>query len=105
MALPKGKISKARKHSRRANWKPAVPGHRCSARQCQSDEAWLAVARRHCAFLHGRRAVPPPPPDEAGPAPSRRPAARRGRQAAPWVSAVLPGFLRSPAIPCARPRW
>ena len=26
MALPKGKISKARKHSRRANWKLIVPG-------------------------------------------------------------------------------
>ena len=26
MALPKGKISKARKHSRRANWKLTVPG-------------------------------------------------------------------------------
>ena len=26
MALPKGKISKARKHSRRANWKLPVPG-------------------------------------------------------------------------------
>ncbi len=26
MALPKGKISKARKHSRRANWKLALPG-------------------------------------------------------------------------------
>jgi len=25
MALPKGKISKARKHSRRANWKLTVP--------------------------------------------------------------------------------
>ena len=26
MAVPKGKISKARKHSRRANWKLALPG-------------------------------------------------------------------------------
>ena len=26
MALPKGKISKARKHSRRANWKLSLPG-------------------------------------------------------------------------------
>ena len=26
MALPKGKISKARKHRRRANWKLTVPG-------------------------------------------------------------------------------
>ena len=26
MALPKGKISKARKHSRRANWKLTLPG-------------------------------------------------------------------------------
>ena len=25
MALPKGKISKARKHSRRANWKLSLP--------------------------------------------------------------------------------
>ena len=26
MAVPKGKISKARKHSRRANWKLTTPG-------------------------------------------------------------------------------
>ena len=26
MAVPKGKISKARKHARRANWKLSLPG-------------------------------------------------------------------------------
>ena len=26
MAVPKGKISKARKHSRRANWRLLIPG-------------------------------------------------------------------------------
>ena len=38
MAVPKGKISKARKHSRRANWKISAPGiaacPRCQHMNC-----------------------------------------------------------------------
>ena len=37
MAVPKGKISKARKHSRRANWKISAPGIVACPR-CQPPE-------------------------------------------------------------------
>ena len=49
MALPKGKISKARKHSRRANWKLTVPGiveMKLAHRVC-----------KHCGFYKGVQVV------------------------------------------------
>ena len=51
MAVPKGKISKARKHSRRANWKLSLPGiSECP--QChQMKPAHRAC--KHCGYYKG----------------------------------------------------
>ena len=69
MALPKGKISKARKHSRRANWKLTVPGivecpqcHQMKLAQVQQghphraqDRKWQEDPRvQALRFLQGR---------------------------------------------------
>ena len=52
MALPKGKISKARKHSRRANWKLTVPGI-VECPQCHQMKLAHRVCK-HCGFYKGR---------------------------------------------------
>ena len=51
MALPKGKISKARKHSRRANWKLTVPGI-VECPQCHQ----MKLAHRVCKHCGSTRA-------------------------------------------------
>ena len=51
MALPKGKISKARKHSRRANWKVTVPGI-VECPQCHQMKLAHRVCK-HCGFYKG----------------------------------------------------
>lgn len=51
MALPKGKISKARKHSRRANWKLTVPGI-VECPQCHQMKLAHRVCK-HCGFYKG----------------------------------------------------
>ena len=46
MALPKGKISKARKHSRRANWKLSLPGiGECPQCQCARIAVIITASR------------------------------------------------------------
>lgn len=52
MALPKGKISKARKHSRRANWKIGAPSIvKCP--RCQKMKLSHRVCK-HCGYYDGR---------------------------------------------------
>ena len=55
MALPKGKISKARKHSRRANWKLTVPG----IVECNQFHQMKLAHRvcKHCGFSTGGQGV------------------------------------------------
>ena len=55
MALPKGKISKARKHSRRANWKLTVPGI-VECPQCHQMKLAHRVCN-HCGFYTGMQVV------------------------------------------------
>ena len=55
MAVPKGKISKARKHSRRANWKLALPGiSECP--QCHQMKLAHRVCM-HCGYYKGVHVV------------------------------------------------
>jgi large subunit ribosomal protein L32 len=56
MAVPKGKISKARKHSRRsAHWKLALPGIvKCP--RCQKMKM-AHHACRHCGYYDGRQVI------------------------------------------------
>ena len=55
MALPKGKISKARKHSRQANWKLSLPGIvECS--QCHQMKLAHRVCK-HCGYYKGTQVV------------------------------------------------
>ena len=55
MAVPKGKISKARKHSRRANWKLAMPGiSECP--QCHQMKLAHRVCT-HCGYYKGVQVV------------------------------------------------
>ena len=57
MALPKGKISKARKHSRRANWKLNLPGiGECP--QCHQMKLSHRVCK-HCGYYNGVQVVVP----------------------------------------------
>ena len=52
MALPKGKISKARKHSRQANWKISAPSIvKCP--RCQMMKLSHRVCN-HCGYYDGR---------------------------------------------------
>ena len=55
MALPKGKISKARKHSRRANWKLEAP----AIVECpQSHQMKLAHhVCKNCGYYNGVQVV------------------------------------------------
>ena len=55
MALPKGKISKARKHSRRANWKLTLPGiGKCP--QCGQMKLSHRVCK-NCGYYNGVQVV------------------------------------------------
>ncbi len=55
MALPKGKISKARKHSRRANWKLALPG----IVECPQCHQMMLAHRvcKQCGYYKGVQVV------------------------------------------------
>ncbi len=52
MIGPKGKISKARKHSRRANWKITAPSIVACPR-CQKMKQTHRVCK-HCGYYDGR---------------------------------------------------
>ena len=55
MALPKGKISKARKHSRRANWKLEAPTIvECS--QCHKMKLAHRVCK-NCGYYDGKQVI------------------------------------------------
>ena len=55
MALPKGKISKARKHARRANWKISAPSIvKCP--RCQKMKLAHRVCK-HCGYYDGAQVV------------------------------------------------
>ena len=55
MAVPKRRTSKARKRSRKANWKVSLPG----IVECpQCHEAKLAhIVCKHCGYYDGKQAV------------------------------------------------
>ena len=55
MAVPKGKISKARKHSRRANWKISAPGI-VACPQCHEPKLAHRVCKK-CGYYDGKQAV------------------------------------------------
>ena len=55
MAVPKGKISKARKHSRRANWKLTTPGI-VACPQCHEPKLAHRVCK-NCGFYDGKQVV------------------------------------------------
>ena len=55
MAVPKGKISKARRNSRRANWKLEMPGIvECS--QCHQMKLAHRVCK-HCGYYDGKQVI------------------------------------------------
>jgi len=55
MAVPKGKTSKARKHSRAANWKLSLPGIvKCP--KCQKMKLGHRVCK-HCGYYDGEQVV------------------------------------------------
>ncbi len=55
MAVPKGKISKARKHSRRANWKLAAPAI-VECPQCHQKMEVHHVCK-NCGYYKGKQVV------------------------------------------------
>ncbi len=55
MALPKGKISKARKHSRRANWKLSLPAI-VTCPQCKKKMLAHRVCK-NCGYYNGVQVV------------------------------------------------
>ncbi len=55
MAVPKGKISKARKHSRRANWKLSMPGI-VECPQCHQMKLSHRVCK-NCGYYKGVQVV------------------------------------------------
>ena len=55
MATPKGKISKARKHSRRANWKLSLPGI-VECPQCHKMKLAHRVCK-NCGYYNGVQCV------------------------------------------------
>lgn len=55
MAVPKGKVSKARRDSRRANWKLSVPGIvKCP--RCQAMKLSHRVCK-NCGYYNGQKVV------------------------------------------------
>lgn len=55
MATPKGKISKARKHSRRANWKLSLPGI-VECPQCHEMKLAHRVCK-NCGTYNGKQVI------------------------------------------------
>ena len=55
MAVPKGKISKARRNSRRANWKLQLPGI-VECPQCHQMKLDHHVCK-HCGYYNGVQVV------------------------------------------------
>ena len=55
MAVPKGKISKARKHARRANWKLSLPGI-VECPQCKTMKLAHRVCKK-CGYDDGKQVV------------------------------------------------
>ena len=55
MATPKGKISKARKHSRQANWKLTLPGI-VECPQCHEMKQSHRVCKK-CGYYDGVQVV------------------------------------------------
>ncbi|MGI6315751.1 MAG: 50S ribosomal protein L32 [Christensenellales bacterium] len=55
MALPKNKVSKARRNSRRANWKLTAPGLVACPR-CHATKAQHRVCSA-CGYYNGRKAI------------------------------------------------
>lgn len=55
MALPKGKISKARKHSRQANWKLSLPGI-VECPQCHQMKLSHRVCKQ-CGYYNGKQVI------------------------------------------------
>ena len=55
MAVPKGKISKARKHARRANWKLSLPG----IVECPQGKTMKLAHRvcKKCGYYDGKQVV------------------------------------------------
>ncbi|MBE5761604.1 MAG: 50S ribosomal protein L32 [Clostridiales bacterium] len=55
MAVPKGKVSKQRRNSRRANWKLSVPGiGQCP--QCHQMKLNHHVCK-HCGYYDGKKVM------------------------------------------------
>ena len=55
MATPKGKISKQRKHMRRANWKLSMPGI-AQCPQCKAMKLSHRVCKK-CGYYDGKQVV------------------------------------------------
>ena len=55
MAVPKGKISKARKHSRQANWKLSMPGI-VECPQCHQMKLDHHVCK-NCGYYNGKQVL------------------------------------------------
>ena len=55
MALPKGKISRARGRSRRANWKLTLPGI-VECPQCHQKKLAHRVCK-HCGYYNGKQVI------------------------------------------------
>ena len=55
MAVPKGKVSKARGRSRRANWKLSQPGI-VECKQCHQFKLAHRVCK-HCGYYDGKMVI------------------------------------------------
>ena len=55
MAVPKGKVSKARRNSRRANWKLELPGI-VECPQCHEMKLTHRVCK-NCGYYNGRQVL------------------------------------------------
>jgi len=55
MALPKGKISKARRNSRRANWKISAPAI-VACPQCHKMKLSHRICK-HCGYYKGEQII------------------------------------------------
>jgi large subunit ribosomal protein L32 len=55
MAVPKGKVSKARRNSRRANWKLSLPSI-VECPQCHQMKLDHHVCK-HCGYYNGKQVI------------------------------------------------